>query len=317
MDSVWNVLEQRRRSGSKPEQRSDDYRVALAIEGGGMRAAISAGMTLALYRSGLLDAFDDIYGASAGAINGTWLLSAKPEDIIGWTDPRWAKQMIGLHNLVSRRPFVDVSRLIDDIYVRQHPLDYSSVLANPITLHPMATRVSDGASVDLRPLITSIEDLRRAICASCALPIAAGGPVTLAGERYADAGVSEPISISTAAAQGATHTLVLRTRDRDYARPPASTGIRRTITHSALKVTGYSTAVAQVLQVRPDRSALDQRLLEDGWLQGSAGRVELAAVWPSADVVQPSRTEHDGARLRAAFEGGYAAFEHIAERVQS
>ena len=60
---------------ASPGPGDDGFRVALAIEGGGMRGTISAGMALALDELGLVSAFDAVYGASAGAITGAWLLS--------------------------------------------------------------------------------------------------------------------------------------------------------------------------------------------------------------------------------------------------
>jgi predicted acylesterase/phospholipase RssA len=63
------VLGERRRAGSLPGEREDGLRVVLAIEGGAMRGTISAGMALALDELGLVNAFDAVYGASAGAIS--------------------------------------------------------------------------------------------------------------------------------------------------------------------------------------------------------------------------------------------------------
>ena len=48
MHDVLRVLAKRTRAGSQPGRRDDGFRVALAIEGGGMRGTISAGMALAL-----------------------------------------------------------------------------------------------------------------------------------------------------------------------------------------------------------------------------------------------------------------------------
>ena len=73
------------RAGSQPGKRDDGFRVALAIEGGGMRGTISAGMALGLDELGLLSAFDAVYGASAGAITGAWLLS-RPQGLRGRRD---------------------------------------------------------------------------------------------------------------------------------------------------------------------------------------------------------------------------------------
>ena len=61
-------------------ERDDGARLALAIEGGGMRGAVSAGMAIAIDELGLTDAFEAVYGASAGALNGVWLLSGNPSD---------------------------------------------------------------------------------------------------------------------------------------------------------------------------------------------------------------------------------------------
>ena len=42
--------------------------VGLAIEGGGMRGCVSAGMVAAVYNLGLMPAFDAVYGSSAGSL---------------------------------------------------------------------------------------------------------------------------------------------------------------------------------------------------------------------------------------------------------
>ncbi len=71
---MLRALAARCRTGSRPGARDDGLRIALIIEGGGMRGVISAGMALALDELGLVPAFDAVYGASAGAITGAWLL---------------------------------------------------------------------------------------------------------------------------------------------------------------------------------------------------------------------------------------------------
>ena len=71
---VLEVLRARADSGSAPGARDDPHRVALVIEGGGMRGVVSAAMTSAISRLGLTDCFDLVVGASAGALNGSALL---------------------------------------------------------------------------------------------------------------------------------------------------------------------------------------------------------------------------------------------------
>src|ERR671931_220146 len=55
---VLDILQSRLDDGSTPGQRSDPHRVAVVIEGGGMRGVVSAGMTAALERLGLTRCFD-------------------------------------------------------------------------------------------------------------------------------------------------------------------------------------------------------------------------------------------------------------------
>ena len=56
-DPVWRVLLERVAAGSRPGRREDEHMVCLAVEGGGMRAAVTAGMCVALEMSGLVPAF--------------------------------------------------------------------------------------------------------------------------------------------------------------------------------------------------------------------------------------------------------------------
>ena len=55
---VLTALQERRRTRSKPGARQDGYKIALAVEGGGLRGSVSAGMASALAHLGAEDAFD-------------------------------------------------------------------------------------------------------------------------------------------------------------------------------------------------------------------------------------------------------------------
>jgi len=214
---VLRVIDERVRSGSRPGSRGDGLRVVLSIEGGGMRGTVSAGMALALHELGMTPAFDAVYGASAGALTGAWLLSSEAERLRGWTDPDYARTLIRWSALLRRRPVVDVRSLVEVVYQSVFPMDFASVLASPVEYHPLATDAVTGESTDLRPLIADPVELRLALRASASLPFLAGPPVKLRDRRFYDAGVAESIPFRTPVAQGATHVLVLRSR-----RPPAA-----------------------------------------------------------------------------------------------
>ena len=75
---MWRVVLGRAPAGSRPRERADGHLVCLAVEGGRMRGAVSAGMGVVLEAAGLTGAFDRIYGVSAGALNGLRWRSGRP-----------------------------------------------------------------------------------------------------------------------------------------------------------------------------------------------------------------------------------------------
>ena len=153
-----------------------------------MRGTVSAGMALALHELGVVSAFDAVYGSSAGALTGAWLLSSEPERLRGWADPDYAKTLIRWSSLLRGRPVVDVRTLVEEVYQTEFPMDFASILASPIEYHPLGTDAETGESTDLRPLISSPVELRLALRASASLPFLAGPPVELGGRRFYDAG---------------------------------------------------------------------------------------------------------------------------------
>lgn len=74
---VVQLIAQRAQSGSTPACRdvNDSATLALCLEGGGMRGAVSAGMAAAIASLGLCDVFDSIYGSSAGSVVGSYMVS--------------------------------------------------------------------------------------------------------------------------------------------------------------------------------------------------------------------------------------------------
>ena len=278
MHEVLRVLGERARAGSLPGERRDGFRVALAIEGGGMRGTISAGMALALDELGLVSAFDAVYGASAGAITGAWLLS-RPQGLLGWTEPAYARAFIRRSALLRGRPVADIRALIEELYQTTFPMDFAAVLASPVEFHPLATDAATGQSTDLRPLCGTPADLRLALRASAALPLLAGPPVQFDGRRFYDAGLSESVPYRTALAQGATHVLVLRSRRGPIAVPedgrvPARSA--RVIARTALR--RETPALRAAFLGRDARLAADDRRL---------------AEYQSAPPPEPLATPHD------------------------
>lgn len=317
MHEVLRLIQERARSGSRPGHRDDPYRIALSIEGGGMRGTVSAGMALALHELDMVNAFDAVYGSSAGAITGAWLLSSTPEGLRGWADPDYARTLIRWSSLLRGRPVVDVRSLIEVVYQTEFPMDFASVLASPIEYHPLGTDAENGESTDLRPLIDDPVELRLALRASASLPFLAGPPVQLRGRRFYDAGVAESIPFRTPLAQEATHVLVLRSRrplspngaDRHLNGSTVSPAMRaprsiRILTRTTLR--NESLALRTALLTRRVRTAADVARIIAMEAEGKA-----LMVYPPTTTPPVSRLTTDSRLLSAALESGREAAHEL------
>jgi predicted patatin/cPLA2 family phospholipase len=308
--AVLRLLQERVRSGSRPGQRSDGHRIALSIEGGGMRGTVSAGMAHALHEMGLLPAFDAVYGTSAGAITGAWLVSSFPDGLRGWARPDYARTLIRWRAVLRRRPVVDVRTLVEVVYQTEFPMDFRSVLASEVEWHPLGTDAVTGAATDLRPLVADPAEVRLALRASAGLPFLAGPAVELRGRRYFDGGLAEPIPFRTPMAQGATHIVVLRSRPfRPFpAEPvPAPRPAReaRFLTRTFLR--------RESLDLRTVYLGRSARTLADVLSVAAMEEAGTAlSIFAPVSVPPVSRLTTDGALLQAAFEAGRQAVYALA-----
>lgn len=295
---VTEVIANRRRSG----HRRDGHRLALVIEGGGSRGVYSSGMVQALEELGLAAIFDAVYGTSAGAINGAWLLCGRAASgMRSWTDTTIMRRVVDPVRILRGRPVFDLRYLVHHVYDGIEPMDFPAILANTTSFHPIATDVRTGEPVDLGPYIVDKATLMTALRASAGLPLLAGPPVELAGRSYFDGGLAETVPIRTAVAAGTTHALVLRTRRSDEIRPPAP------LLHRVVGG-GYMRAIApgafRAWSQRPGQQAL-----EDTFLAGLGDRV--MQVHPPADAPPIDSAARDTDLLTRALDIGRLAVHSI------
>jgi predicted patatin/cPLA2 family phospholipase len=285
-------------------ERSPGARIALVVEGGGMRGAVSGGMALALDELGLAGAFDAAYGSSAGTLNAMWLVSGRLRDgIPTWTDPGLVGELISRRRALRRRPVVDVRTLVEERYEQLSPGLFDAVLAASTELHPIATDVATGEPVDLHDEIADPRTLRLALRASAGLPLITGPPVALNGRRLVDAGLSAAIPFRAALAGGATHLLVLRSRrPGEPVAPPGR--LSGALTAAALKRLGPPLETA--FRTRVEREHADEALLARHDADPSLTPAILS-VRPAPASTVPSRLERDIDVIRAGLEAGRAA----------
>jgi predicted patatin/cPLA2 family phospholipase len=218
---VVRAILRRRAEGSRPGRRTDGRRIALVIEGGGMRGVVSAGMTSAVEQLGLTGTFDEIHGASAGAFNAAFLLAGQAAYLAalyphGFGNPAF----VGLRQLLRGRALFNLDYVVGEVWRRQRPLRIEAILSSGIELHCTATDIESAMIGDLTDLRDGAE-IRCALRASCRLPWLAGPPVEFRGRRWLDATLAEAIPVHVAQ-RTATDLLVLQTRPHGIRHTPLS-----------------------------------------------------------------------------------------------
>jgi predicted patatin/cPLA2 family phospholipase len=220
---VAEVLRRRRAEGSLPGARRDPHRVALVIEGGGMRGVVSAGMAAAIERLQLTDAFDLVVGSSAGALNGVGLLARVAAAGPGvYCGPLASRKFINPLRLAVGRPAMDVRYVLDHASSDLDPARHERTIDSPIDFHCVAVDVDSARAATFSGIETK-DELREVLLATTRMPLIGGAPVRIGDHRYIDGALAAGIPLPAALEAGATHVLVLQTRPYGV---PRSTGSR-------------------------------------------------------------------------------------------
>ncbi len=298
---VIELLRRRRSEGSRPGQRTDGRRVALAIEGGGMRGIVSAAMTAAIEQLGFRDAFDEVYGASAGAFNAAFMIAGQAAYLTGlyqcgFGDPRFADAL----NVLRRRPALDMDYVITDVWTRQRPLRFEEILGSAVELHCTATDADTAEIVDLTDL-GDAEEIRCALRASGRLPWLAGPPVRFRGRTLLDATLAEAIPVHAALAN-ATDLLVLQTRPKGVQHAPFSRAV-------AGLTDRYLHAInPKLVELRQTRSERYDRLSEELARRAAAeSSPAVCVIRPPAGALVIGQLEHRADALQTAAGHGLRA----------
>jgi predicted patatin/cPLA2 family phospholipase len=306
---VAEVLRRRAAAGSLPGAREDPHRVALALEGGGMRGVVSAAMTAALERLELTRCFDLVVGSSAGAINGAALLAgAARQGAAAYCGPLASRSFVGVGRVLRGKPVIDVNQILD-LAAGLDAAGYERVLDSGIALHCVAVDVESARGVVLSGM-RSQRELWDVLLASSRMPWAGGAPVEIDGRRYLDGGMSSAIPVAEAVAAGATHVLALQTRPHGVPRRSASRIGDRLIERHMRQLNPALVALYR------DRVASYERVVDDiarRSLDVAAGPPHVLGIRPPAGTPCVSQLERRPAILGTAAAAAERLVEHALE----
>lgn len=284
MDDITRVLE-RRRAGHP-----DPYKVALCIEGGGMRGVVSAGMVAALQELDGARLFDHVYGSSAGALNGAYFLAGQAEEGLPiYFEDLPERRFVDWRRYLRGGPLMHLDDLIDEVMTHLRPLDFEALHAGRPTFHALAFDLVAQETVAL-PDPRDREELFERLRASSRVPVFGGPPIVRGEHAWCDPLLHEPVPCRTPLALGATHLVVLSTRPT----PTLSrAGVMQRSFESRL-LTRWDPRLAASLIAEGTTPYDDQTLLAD---LVEAGRAVVVS--PKGPIVGRLETDPDALRAGA------------------
>lgn len=266
-----------------------DKKVALVLEGGGFRG---------LYTAGILHSFSDyelefpyVIAVSMGASNATNYLSKQtirnievPYTFV--TDKRY----ISYTRLFTKGELFGMTFIFNDIPNKHIPFDFNTFKASKQKLIYVTTDCNSGKPYFISNEIT--EDAFKALEASTSLPFAAK-MVKLHDRLLLDGGISDPIPVDKALADGAEKLVVILTQPKGYRKEPFKAKLI-----AKLKYKNYPLLVESIL----NRHEVYNRQL---------ALIEKLEATGKAFVIRPTRklainrTEKNRDKLKEAFDIGH------------
>lgn len=314
------ILLERLRTGSLPGERADDHRVALVVEGGGMRGTVSAGMLIALDQLGFRDTFDLVVGTSAGALEAAFFVTDKASSAASmYYDELSQEPFLSKKRLMRLGPALDVHYLIYEASPRRG-LDFREVSQSPIPVYATLTPVDADNTTRLVHVGGGAERAAAILQATVSLPVLGGDSKEVDERYYVDGGLTEQIPWRSAATLGATHLLIAPSKIVSGTEERSSQGAFSSLAVGPLIRSMHGAHVADVVKSLTERATYEMwslRAIVDGNAtpvthdgQVWHGGVELIELAPDTEL--PDRLESERGKLvDAVMAGAEAVLTHF------
>jgi predicted patatin/cPLA2 family phospholipase len=207
------LLKQRAEQVQQGIAPSDGRKLGLVVEGGAMRGVISCAALQGLEELGMTQVFDEVYGASAGAVNAAYFLAGQA----AYATTIYY-QKVNNTRFIRRmwhRQVVDLDELFEAIVCRERPLRIEKVLASHSQFFVVVADASNGESF-LAHAQSSNTPIVTLLKASSAIPLLYNGLVDVDGRPCFDGALINPLPIMEAIENGCTDLLVLLTRPASF-----------------------------------------------------------------------------------------------------
>jgi len=267
-------IHRRRRERLAGAASDANRRSAVVLQGGAMRGVISAGAMVPMEALGFTEGFDAVYGSSAGALNGAYLLANQAAfgASVYYRDVANRRFI----NFLRPRKVLDMDFVFDEVVGSRSRLDVARIRSNRTPLHVVVTDARTGEEAVHSSHDPGI-DVLTALKASAAVPILYDRTVALNGSHYVDGSLVNPLPVERAIRDGCTDILVVLTLPRSYrARPPGV--LERRIVRRRLDP--VSPALVAAWHRRHEVTNRALHLIEGRTVREGTGPVNIVAVFP-------------------------------------
>jgi predicted patatin/cPLA2 family phospholipase len=210
-DAVIELVKSR--AGSHGPPFSDGRKLALLVEGGGMRGVCSAGGLVALDAMGFRYAFNQISATSAGAMNVAYMLAGQA--VFGIQIYYKEINNDKFINFWRLSKVVNIDYIFDKVVTQVRPLDTAKVLEAPCDFL-IAVLDKDTAESEVLRTRDYPHEVLSLLKATTALPVVYNRSVAIGSRHFIDGGLGSPVPLDQAIAAGCTDLLVFFTRPPSY-----------------------------------------------------------------------------------------------------
>lgn len=187
--------------------------------GGGLRGSYGAGVLDWCLANGIV--FDYGIGVSAGSANiASYFGGQRGRNYVFYTDyfTRW--QYMGFRNLLKTGDYVGLDYIYSTLSDAdgEYPLNWKGIMSDDRRFITVATNAETGKPAYFEKDAMA-QDHYSAIKASCCVPVV-DQPYVIDGVPYFDGGISDPVPLQKALADGCDKVVLILTRPKDFRRIP-------------------------------------------------------------------------------------------------
>lgn len=275
---------------------SNIFDCALAFEGGGYRAAYTAGLVVLLLEQNLY--FDYVCGISAGTSHTLNYVSRDiPRAALAFMGIDGTEKLGGLGSFLRGKGYFNADYMYEGcLFDGFYPFDYQTYEANPARIGMQAFERDTGRTVRFgRQDAHDTRSLFLRARASATIPIAMH-PKPVDGRVLYDGGLAEGagIPLRMAEASGCARTVLVATRPAGYRKKPLSAGAQRVMK----ALFGRYPHLLEAVLTRNERYNAELDYVAQREAEGS-----VLVIRP--DVMPVGNGTLDSAQLVAAYQQGY------------